>query len=98
MSHTLPFKSQNKEREDKLPVHRHLHEDATTVYAYAAEIDEWRCQREVKDGHEEQAPASKERIGVTPSEIAQQGMRREWVIATIAILIAVAVVSFLNPG
>ena len=33
------------EKEESLPVHRHLHQSRASVYAYASELDAWREQR-----------------------------------------------------
>jgi Tol biopolymer transport system component len=33
------------EQTEGLPVHRHLHEKRGTIYAYTAELDQWRCGR-----------------------------------------------------
>jgi len=35
------------EKKEGLPVHRHLHEGRSTVYAYPTEIDAWRASRKV---------------------------------------------------
>ena len=126
MSHTIPFKSQDKEHEDKilnswkeialylgrdvrtaqrwekkegLPVHRHLHEDASTVYAYAAEIDEWRSQRQVRDEPEEPVPAAKERKGeLTSLEVGHRWTSKGLVIATVVTVAVVAMAFFSSPG
>jgi hypothetical protein len=38
------------EKEEGLPVHRHLHKKQGTVYAYTREIDEWWRDRAVSAG------------------------------------------------
>ena len=35
------------ERREGLPVHRHAHQDRSSVYAYSSEIDAWRAGRKV---------------------------------------------------
>jgi Tol biopolymer transport system component len=35
------------EREEALPIHRHVHKSRGSVYAYASEIDAWRASRKV---------------------------------------------------
>ena len=40
---------QRWEKKEGLPVHRHHHEDAGTVYAFKSEIDEWKRERAVKN-------------------------------------------------
>ena len=37
---------QRWEKDERLPVHRHLHARQDTVYAYSDEIDQWRSNRD----------------------------------------------------
>jgi tetratricopeptide (TPR) repeat protein len=52
------------EKEEGLPVHRHLHSKRDSVYAFRAELDEWWTQRGAKvaeqNGEEDEAPAPPE--------------------------------------
>ena len=45
------------EKTEGLPVHRHFHGTAATVYAYEAELDRWLKGREERKGHGESASA-----------------------------------------
>jgi hypothetical protein len=60
------------EKEEGLPVHRHVHGKRESVYAYRMELDGWRSNRRTKtadqDGAEECARVSgKQRTGALPA-------------------------------
>jgi hypothetical protein len=56
---------QRWEREENLPVHRHLHSKQGTVYAYKSELDSWLVGRQPKLETERSAPPGKS-IAVLP--------------------------------
>jgi Tol biopolymer transport system component len=63
------------EREEGLPIHRHLHSKSGSVYAYKAELDEWWTNRgEQIDGQSSGTESSRTARG-----------RRAWLIATAAV-------------
>lgn len=66
---------QTWEKEEELPVHRHLHAKGGTVYAYPSEIEAWRRQRDERNG----APAR-----------AFSGWRRWWPAAALVMTAVIA--------
>src|SRR5215813_13699004 len=74
------------EREEGLPVHRHLHSKSGSVYAYKAELDTWWTHRE-------------EHIDRPPSETDSTPAprrRRRWIRATAVVaLLAIPTVAWL---
>jgi Tol biopolymer transport system component len=75
------------ERDEGLPVHRHLHSKSGSVYAYKAELDDWWKSR----GASVEASGSNRR----PSRF--RGARPVWIIAgTFAILLAVSAIVWLS--
>jgi Tol biopolymer transport system component len=74
------------EREEALPVHRHLHSKSGSVYAYKAELDDWWKNR---------------REGVTASESEARtrfrAVRRLWIVAAaVAVLTALSAIIWLS--
>ena len=60
------------EREEGLPVHRHLHSKSGSVYAYRAELDDWWKNRGVSvDASDSEGQSSRFR-----------GARRLWIVAS----------------
>jgi len=51
------------EAQEELPVHRHLHNGRSTVYAYRSELDAWRASRQP---HRSAAPKRKVMLAVLP--------------------------------
>lgn len=47
---------QRWEKQEALPVHRHLHEERGTAYAYSTEIDEWLKKRRSVENSRESRP------------------------------------------
>ncbi len=76
------------EREESLPVHRHLHSKSGSVYAYKAELDHWWKNRGVSvDTSDSADPSSRFR-----------GPRRLWIMAgTLAVLLGLGTIVWL-PG
>src|SRR6187401_1727936 len=60
------------EREEGLPIHRHLHSKSGSVYAYKAELDEWWTNR----GAQIDRRSSETESSRTPHS------RRAWLVAT----------------
>ena len=48
--------AQRWEKQEGLPVHRHVHEERGTAYAFSAEIDEWLKKRRSVDTGQESRP------------------------------------------
>ena len=97
---------QRWEKQEKLPVYRHLHHRLGTVYAYAPELDAW-----WRNGHERQ----EELITSAPSESPESPevwksasnqhehagllfpkLSKRWFAAAIAILLAAAALAFIT--
>ena len=76
------------EREESLPVHRHLHSKSGSVYAYKAELDAWWKNRGVSvDTSDSVDPSSRFR-----------GARRLWIVAgTLAVFLGLGAIVWL-PG
>ena len=75
------------EREEGLPVHRHLHSKSGSVYAYKAELDDWWKNRGVSvDASDSEGQSSRFR-----------GARRLWIVASaVAILLALSAIVWLS--
>ncbi len=68
---------QRWEREEGLPVHRHLHEKLGTVYAYKAELNAWWNNRRPRlEQEEEVLPSSRRRLG--------------WALAALSVIVVAA--------
>lgn len=81
--------AQRWEKQEALPVHRHLHDERGTAYAYSGEIDEWLQNRSRRDS-DAAAPNDSALTG-RPAEVAPasaQRSSRPW-----PVLIAIAVVA-----
>lgn len=75
------------EREEGLPVHRHLHSKSGSVYAYKAELDAWWTNRGEHIDHRRPSEAESTR---TPRG------RRAWIVATaVAAVLAVSAIAWL---
>ena len=66
------------EKNEGLPIHRHMHESLATVYAYKSELDAWLASRSAATGK-----ASKTRPAV-PSR------KKHWPIALAIVFVAIA--------
>ena len=77
------------EREESLPVHRHLHSKSGSVYAYRAELDAWWKNRGVSvDTSDSAEPSPRFR-----------GARRLWIVAgTLAVLLGLGMIAWLLAG
>ena len=77
------------EREEGLPVHRHLHSKLGSVYAYKAELDDWWKNRGASvDALDSEGQASRFR-----------GARRLWIVASsVAILLALSAIVWLSSA
>jgi Tol biopolymer transport system component len=75
------------EREEGLPVHRHLHSKSGSVYAYKAELDDWWKNRGVSvDTLDPEGQSSRFR-----------GARRIWIVAsTVAVLLALSAIVWMS--
>jgi len=76
------------EKNEGLPIHRHMHESQATVYAYKSELDHWLASRS--------AGATKASNTVQ----ARPSVKRRWLVALSVILavISVALVMKIRPG
>ena len=74
------------EREERLPVHRHLHSKAGSVYAYTAELDDWWKNRGVSVDTSDSA----DRVS------RFRGVRRRWIVAgTLVVLLGLGAIVWL---
>jgi eukaryotic-like serine/threonine-protein kinase len=77
------------EREEGLPVHRHLHSKAGSVYAYKAELEDWWKNRGLS-------------VAASDSEgqsSAFRGVRRLWIVAsTAAVVLALSAIGWLSDA
>src|SRR5262245_25281681 len=88
--------AQRWEKHEALPVHRHLHDERATPYAYSGELDEWLHKR---SRHHVDAPAvgnatSLEGFAESPQAPVGKPARLPWVIAIVAIFAAGAVATW----
>jgi Tol biopolymer transport system component len=77
---------QRWEKQEGLPVHRHLHDERGTAYAYAGEIDEWlqnRSRRDNQAATDDQTIASGHAPGSSQASSVQR-LRRLFVVVAIA--------------
>src|SRR5262245_66021821 len=75
------------EREEGLPVHRHLHSKSGSVYAYTAELDAWWTNR----GEHIDRPSSEADSSPAPRR------RRGWILATVVVAaLAISSVAWLS--
>jgi TolB-like protein/tetratricopeptide (TPR) repeat protein len=74
---------QRWEKEEGLPVHRHLHKKQGSIYAYRQELDDWRQKRRaVVESPEETAPSE-------PAAVEIPAVPRRWrFVLTVAVVIA----------
>jgi Tol biopolymer transport system component len=70
---------QRWEKAEALPVHRHVHNKLSTVYAFTAELEAWRASRRAELGYEG-----------TETGKGAVGRRRVWAVALAAVLAAAA--------
>jgi Tol biopolymer transport system component len=59
-----PRTLQRWEKKEGLPVHRHVHESQTSVYAFTSELDAWLASRTISNGNGSEAGA-KSRSGIS---------------------------------
>ena len=74
------------EREEGLPIHRHLHSKSGSVYAYKAELDEWWTDR---------GPQIEERSAETESPRTPRGRRTWLAVAAIVALLGLSGIAWL---
>jgi hypothetical protein len=79
---------QRWEKLEGLPIHRHLHDERATAYAFTNEIDEWREKRRAQE-HDSRQPA--ERDGAADDESAAQSRWRGMRLAVTTIALAAVV-------
>lgn len=77
--------------QEGLPVHKHLHQQRGSVWAFPVEIDRWRDARTVRPAEEDPDPApSREPVGAVPP-----AARRRW---TLPVLLAFGAVVTVGLG
>ena len=77
------------EREEGLPVHRHLHSKSGSVYAYKAELEDWWKSRGV----------SVDTSGSEGQSSRFRSARRPWIVAsTVVVLLALSAIVWLSGG
>src|SRR4030095_3488424 len=75
------------EKEEGLPVHRQLHKDLGSVFAYKRELDAWSSARSVHAGPRED---TEERASAKPSRMI--------VVATLVVaLVLIGVIGYVSP-
>jgi TolB-like protein/tetratricopeptide (TPR) repeat protein len=86
---------QRWEKSEGLPVHRHLHEKQGSVYAFKAEVDQWRSTRDVSalPEYENGTVALSETAPVVPPEMAPTPVIAKFPLWAIALLIAAVVLA-----
>ena len=93
---------QRWEKCEAMPVHRHVHDKRSSVYALTSELDAWRQSRKPRLDENNQPPAQNELASpaaVSSEPIAKPGSPlglRSWLAvgATVAIAIAVVAVAY----
>ncbi len=88
---------QRWEKREGLPVHRHLHFKRGTVYAFAAEVDEWTRSRNVplSDGQNEADRNSNSTATLALGLAATMSSLRPWIYALTLLAVALTVGSFI---
>ncbi len=89
---------QRWERQEGMPVHRHLHHKRGSVYALGSELDAWRQGRKLRspEQEEEEAEPALEAAGADGRKTAQQTTAprgRRWLILGSSLVVLAAVVS-----
>lgn len=92
---------QRWEKREGMPVHRHLHDKAGSVYAFRAELDEWARNR--RPAPLEDAPVSRDPpmvIGASAARPLSHALRRRWpwVLAVLGAIVALAVAASLRQA
>ena len=87
---------QRWERHESLPVHRHLHDERSTAYAYSREIDAWLADR---SRHEQEASSSATAAGPAHAPGASSSPRRSstFLIAAALVCILTLVIVWVLP-
>src|SRR6516225_7763800 len=97
---------QRWEKREGMPVHRHLHDNKGSIYAFSSELDAWQQSRRVRLGEEDQKKAQSGQRAVAaegkrgPSEAlsAYPPRWQRWLILGGAAVVVLAVVTYvLNP-
>jgi Tol biopolymer transport system component len=85
---------QRWERREGLPVHRHRHSKRGTVYAFAAELDEWTRSRELtpSDDKNEAEKNGDSTAAPPPEEPARMSRRGRWSLFLLLFALAAAAV------
>jgi TolB-like protein/Tfp pilus assembly protein PilF len=90
---------QRWEKSEAMPVHRHVHDKRSTVYALTSELDVWRRSRKPRLDENDRPPAQNEvglpaGVGFEPISQPSSSVRlRRWVVvaSAVAIVLAIAV-------
>jgi len=98
---------QRWEKREGMPVHRHLHDNKGSIYAFSSELDAWQQSRRVRLGEEDQKKETSEAVAVVaegepgPSgTLSRQTPRwQRWLVLGGAVVVALAAVTYvLNRG
>ena len=89
---------QRWEKREGMPVHRHLHDRAGSIYAFTAELDEWARSRNVRVEHEQEKENGKDIasriVPALPPRSVVPSTRARWrlilPLAAVAALLAIA--------
>jgi Tol biopolymer transport system component len=83
---------QRWEKQEGLPVHRHLHDERSSAYAFSNEIDEWLKGRA---GHDDVVTQP---VVIGPSELAKElpvaGMRPVWRLVAVALAVVTGIMTW----
>ena len=82
---------QRWEKEEGLPVHRHLHKKQGSVYAYARELEDWRQNRKAIVEQSEEASASPTEPSVAVATAPTKHRRSLSIILAIVAIVAVGI-------
>ncbi|MGA9308277.1 MAG: tetratricopeptide repeat protein [Candidatus Sulfotelmatobacter sp.] len=82
---------QRWERQEGMPVHRHLHHKRGSVYALCSELDAWRQGRKLRSEEEQEAALEAAGAGGRQTTVARE---RRWLIPGATAAVLAAIVSF----
>jgi TolB-like protein/Tfp pilus assembly protein PilF len=92
---------QRWEKREGMPVHRHLHDNKGSIYAFSSELDAWLQSRRVRLGEEEQKKEQSGRVAVVaerePGQSRASGLSpkgQRWLVLGGAVALALAVVTY----
>jgi TolB-like protein len=82
---------QRWEKQEGMPVHRHLHHKRGSVYALSSELDSWRQSRKLRFGEEQEAVLQTLAGAADQQKTVPRG--RRWLVLGSAVVVLAAIVS-----